>query len=425
MRDARIDMRHPLVRSAILQGLSPGERRAAHLALADALDDDLRFDERTWHLAAAAVGPDAAIADALEEVAERARRRSAHAPAAAALERAAELSLEAEPQRTAAGAAAAAAWHAGQPDRASALLDRADPLVADPRLRATSCTSGARSSFAAACSSTRATSSWPERRTSRAGHAQGAGDVAAGARGGRLGGRHAADRETGHRAAALPPSDDPTTRFLADLLVGVGQLYEGETAIGLPLVRDVVARADDFDEPGWVVWAATGAQGMGDEGRAAALLQRAIALARASGAVDKLTYVLLAYVLMGLFAGRFGVAAEAAEGLTLAREAGLPNAAEHAPGDARLVRRAARRRRRVPALRRDARSSSREPAAARSRTRSPSGDSALLELSRRRGGRGGRPPRRPSATRPGRGPSRTSGCMSAPDLVEACVLAGR
>ena len=55
-----------------------------------------------------------------------------------------------------------------------------------------------------------------------------------------------------------------------------------------------------------MVWAATGAQALGDEARAAELLQRAIALARASGAVDELTYVLLAYVLMGLLAGRFG-----------------------------------------------------------------------------------------------------------------------
>ena len=74
--------------------------------------------------------------------------------------------------------------------------------------------------------------------------------------------------ETGRRAGALPRSDDPASRFLADLLVGVGSLYEGETAIGMPLVLDVVARLDEFDEPGWVVWAATGAQGVGDEARA-------------------------------------------------------------------------------------------------------------------------------------------------------------
>ena len=43
VRGARVEMRHPLVRSAILQGMSAGARRSAHRALADALDDDLRL----------------------------------------------------------------------------------------------------------------------------------------------------------------------------------------------------------------------------------------------------------------------------------------------------------------------------------------------------------------------------------------------
>ena len=45
---------------------------------------------------------------------------------------------------------------------------------------------------------------------------------------------------------------------------------------------------------------------------------------------------------MGLFAGRLGVAAEAAEGLTLAREAGLPNAQSKHLAMLSLVRRGAR-----------------------------------------------------------------------------------
>ena len=136
VRDARVEMRHPLVRSAILHEMSAGAHRSAHRALADALADDLRLDERAWHLAAAAVGPDAHAAEELERAGVRARRRSAHASAAAALERAAALSVDAASQGRRLVAAAAAAWHAGQPDRASLLLDRADPLVADRRVRA-------------------------------------------------------------------------------------------------------------------------------------------------------------------------------------------------------------------------------------------------------------------------------------------------
>src|SRR5829696_5246267 len=59
VRGTRVEMRHPLVRSAILDGMSEGARRSAHRALADALGDDLRLDERAWHLAAAAGDPDA------------------------------------------------------------------------------------------------------------------------------------------------------------------------------------------------------------------------------------------------------------------------------------------------------------------------------------------------------------------------------
>jgi signal transduction histidine kinase len=328
VHDRRIEMRHPLVRSAILQGLSSEERRATHRALAAVLDDALGADRRAWHLAAATVEPDAGVARDLEATAERARRRSGHAAAAAALERAAELSVDLESQARRLVAAAAAAWHAGRPDRASALLTRAEPLVADRRLRADvdhlrgeillRC-----GSLIEACDVLMAGAAHAAPLDTRKAlemllHAREAAGWA---------GDTPRTVASGRRAAELPRSDDPETRFLGDLLVGVGRLYAGETAIGASLVQEVVARADEFDEPSWVVWTATGAQGIGDEARAEALLRRAMALARASGAVDKLTYVLLAYVLMGLLGGRFDVAAEASEGLRLAEDAGLPNAA--------------------------------------------------------------------------------------------------
>ncbi|HTJ31740.1 MAG TPA: AAA family ATPase, partial [Dactylosporangium sp.] len=66
-------LRHPLIRSAIVQASSPGERRAAHQALADALAGDP--ERRAWHLAEAATGPDEAVARALDEAALAAWRR--------------------------------------------------------------------------------------------------------------------------------------------------------------------------------------------------------------------------------------------------------------------------------------------------------------------------------------------------------------
>jgi hypothetical protein len=75
------------------------------------------------------------------------------------------------------------------------------------------------------------------------------------------------------------------------------------------------------------VWAASAARVAGDKERKILLLRRAVTHARASAAVDTLTHVLAAVAFRGLLDGRFGVAAEATEGLTLAREARLSNAA--------------------------------------------------------------------------------------------------
>ncbi|GAB2964374.1 AAA family ATPase [Nonomuraea fastidiosa] len=84
-----VSFRHPLIRSAVYHAAPFEERRQAHLALARLSEEP---DRRAWHLAAAATGTDAEVSDALRETADRARRRGGYAAAAAALERAAELS---------------------------------------------------------------------------------------------------------------------------------------------------------------------------------------------------------------------------------------------------------------------------------------------------------------------------------------------
>jgi DNA-binding NarL/FixJ family response regulator len=324
----RLDVRHPLVRSAIYQAASSSERRAAHLALADAFSGELESDRRAWHRAAAAVGPDPEVAAELESASERARRRSGHAAAAAALERASELSPDPPSAARRLVIAADAAWHAGQPDRALALLDRADPEVSDPPLRAqldhlrgviefrrgSLSHAGAMLMAAAEAIAPHDPRKALELLFDAANTGVDSGDYA------RVG-------EAGRLAAALPRSEDDDFTFLAGLLVGVGSLIEGKTTEHVPLVLEVVERADDFDQPRWLVWAAIGAGAVGDLPRGAALLRRAAALARASGAVDALTLVLLAGAVEGIVAGRYEVAAEAEEGLALAHDAGLDNSA--------------------------------------------------------------------------------------------------
>ncbi|MER7432580.1 AAA family ATPase, partial [Nonomuraea rubra] len=80
--------RHPLIRAAAYQEAPFARRVAAHRALARVLTDPREADRRAWHLAAAAGGPDDAVADGLEQVAQRATGRGAVAAAACALARA-------------------------------------------------------------------------------------------------------------------------------------------------------------------------------------------------------------------------------------------------------------------------------------------------------------------------------------------------
>jgi DNA-binding CsgD family transcriptional regulator/tetratricopeptide (TPR) repeat protein len=118
--------RHPLIVSALRQAATADQLRSAHAALAEALADE--SGRAVWHRAAAAVGPDEEVAEALDAAANRATQRGARDVAVAAFERAAELT--AEPRRRAERLfqAGSRAFELGRPSDAVRLFRAAQVL---------------------------------------------------------------------------------------------------------------------------------------------------------------------------------------------------------------------------------------------------------------------------------------------------------
>jgi hypothetical protein len=117
---------HPLLASAVYQGASGKERRAAHRRLTAAVDDPV---QRGRHQALAADGPDPELAAALESAASTARQRGLPIAAAELTEHALRLTSPAavDDRHRRAIATARAHMEAGAGSRARAI---ADDLVA-------------------------------------------------------------------------------------------------------------------------------------------------------------------------------------------------------------------------------------------------------------------------------------------------------
>jgi DNA-binding CsgD family transcriptional regulator len=122
---------NPALRSAAYAAGSPADRRAAHLALAEATDAEVDPERRVWHLAAAATAPDEIIASELERTASTAQARCGLAGSAAFLERSVQLTAEQERRPERALAAASAYLRSGAGDAAMRVLAEAGALEFD------------------------------------------------------------------------------------------------------------------------------------------------------------------------------------------------------------------------------------------------------------------------------------------------------
>ncbi|MFC7624688.1 ATP-binding protein [Microlunatus sp. GCM10028923] len=136
IEDGRVVFRHPLLRAVAYRELPEAARLSVHRALATEFAERRDPVRQAWHLAAAAIGPDDAAAEALERSARRIRSRGGYAAESVAYERAARLSSDPAERGRRLAAAAFAAADAGQRQRVSQLAGRARDQLVDPLARA-------------------------------------------------------------------------------------------------------------------------------------------------------------------------------------------------------------------------------------------------------------------------------------------------
>jgi DNA-binding CsgD family transcriptional regulator len=325
LAEGRVAFRHPLIRSAVFHGAAPSERRAAHRAVAEALQERPDPERMAWHLAGAAIGQDEEAAVALEAAARQAEKRSSYAAAAAALERAASLTADEDARPRRLLAAADAALRAGRTDHAVGLLVEPAAQERDPRLRAAALrlngriaylTGNPRQAGALLVEASElledvdrplAVEICTEACSAQLGVADGAGVLAA------------ADRAT-ELAAGVPHGD---LHDLVTLTRGWALCYVGRSAEGRPLLEQAVSTAARLDPLG--LMRISGALEWLDRSRDGYRHAcRDVAQARASGAVGLLPYLLYQ---QAWHANRAGLLSEgyapASEGLALARELDL------------------------------------------------------------------------------------------------------
>ncbi len=297
LADGGVEFTHPLVRAAAYGDAAAAERRGAHAALATALPE-ADADRRAWHLAAAAVGPDAGVSAALAAAGERARDRSAYAAAARAYERAARVAPADDARGRLLLAAADAAWLDGDTARTETLLDEAprhttdagvlarlDQLRGHVLMRRGPVSAGY---TLLAVAAERVAGDDPELAVEMLAESVGgafyAGDTAAMA--------SAAERA----GDIVPAAASARARFFAEAATALASILGGGGERGARHARAAVAileESDDLrDDPRLVTWATLAPMLLREASAGRELMERTSGLARARGAVGALPSIL-------------------------------------------------------------------------------------------------------------------------------------
>ncbi|WP_433385313.1 LuxR C-terminal-related transcriptional regulator [Micromonospora sp. KLBMP9576] len=326
----RVAFPQPLVRAVTAAAAPLAARRAAHLLLAGVLDGPGHRLRRAGHLAAAAQGPDPALAAELEQAATGGAGGDP-AVASAALQRAAELSGDPVPAAARLVAAARYAWSAGRAHRARLLLGslpatddaavagRAGLLRGEMELRAARPGPASTALLAAARTLAGVDRALALGALVRAGEAACfAGDQY----------RYA---EVARRAEPLRrPDDPPATELLSAYVAGTAATLRGDHERAGPALRRVVVLGAKLAGPALTPAALTCAAAAGllvaVDGAGHRLAERAVSLARERGELSALPRALELRAAAEYWLGRHDAAAQSSrEGLQAARDTGQDN----------------------------------------------------------------------------------------------------
>jgi DNA-binding CsgD family transcriptional regulator len=326
-----ISFSHPLLRSVAYHAAPPAQRRAAHRSLAAVLAD--RDPERAaWHLAAAATGPDEEAAAALEAAARLAEAKGAPQSAAAAAERAAELSTDATSRLRRLAQAAEAALGGGDLARALRLTDALPAAAAAGSGDSPARLLAVRGHVHLLTGKMDAA----QRDLQRAADLIGDRDPALAVE--LLSDAAEAALEAGlidqaataaGQMADLAGQSDEATRFVADYKRGEVAWWQGDLDRGMPLIERAVTRLETDPllaaNPRYQLALCNAWSVTADFDKARLCADRAIELARVTGALGQLPTALAALTFLDNTAGRWPRAlAHASQLLGLARDSSQP-----------------------------------------------------------------------------------------------------